>query len=128
MFLKEVSEMLDYLYAGKDLRDHTIIFPKVRFDGDSMFFRFRLEEEKYCLLETSDNFGEWLACCTPDGWKEAVPVIRRLADPYGVEFDAVKGRLFIRFRRNELPLAQAVLRLEQAMLVTGSLGKIIKCE
>lgn len=128
MFLKEVSETLDCLYNSKELHDHTVIFPKVRFDGDSMFFRFRLEEEKYCLLETSDNFGEWLACCTPDGWKEAAPVIRRLAQPYGVDFDPATGRLFIRFRRNALTLAQAVLRLEQAMLVTGSLGKVIECK
>lgn len=128
MFLKEVSDTLDNLYDAADMHDHTAIVPNIHFDGDGMFFRFRLEEDKYCTLESSDNFGECLACCAPDGWKEAAPVILRYTKPYGVQFDDVNGRLFIRFRRNELTLAQAVLRLEQAMLVTGSLGKIIECE
>ena len=127
MYLKEVSEQLDGLYSTKDSYNGTNIYPDIFWDGDGMGFLFSLEEDKYARIEVSSNFGEWIACCTGD-WKKATPTIRRLAKPYNVEWDEERGILFIRFRRNEMTVGQAVSRLKQAVLVVGSLGKYIKIE
>jgi len=63
-----------------------------------------------------------MAWC-PDGWTEAAPKIEKIAGMYGAVWDNDTGSLYIRFRRNELTLAQAVMRLEQAVSVVGCLGE-----
>ncbi len=127
MNLKEVSRQLDELYSTHESFSGTIICPDIFFDGEEMNFIFSLEEEKFTRIEVSSNFAERMAWCTGD-FRMAVPAIRRLAKPYGVEWDDEKGVLYIRFRRNEMSIARAVLRLEQAVLVVGSLGEYIKIE
>lgn len=125
MYLEQVSNALDELYSTWDYFDSTIIHPKLYFDGDGMTFLFRLESDKYAEIRLSPNFAEWMAYAT-NGWKKAAPRIEQLAAPYGVSWDNEAGVLYIRFRRNEMTVAQAVLRLHQAALVVGSLGHIIE--
>lgn len=127
MNLKEVSRQLDEIYSTHESFGGTIICPDIFFDGEEMNFIFSLEEEKFARIEVSSNFAERMAWCTGD-WKKATPVIRRLAKPYGVEWDNERGILYIRFRRNEMTVGQAVSRLKQAVLVAGSLGEFIKIE
>lgn len=121
MYLDTVSKALDGLYSTRDHIDSTIIYPGLSFDGDGMTFLFRLESDKYAELRLSPNFAEWMAYCT-NGWKQAAPAIAQLAAPYGVQWDNEEGVLYIRFRRNEMTVSQAVLRLHQAALVVGSWG------
>lgn len=125
MYLEKVSIALDSLYATRDYRDSTVIRPHLFFEGDGMTFLFHLESEKYAQIRLSPNFAEWMAWCT-DSWKKAAPKITQLAEPYGVQWDNEEGLLFIRFRRNEMTVSEAVLRLHQAALVVGSLGHIVK--
>lgn len=125
MYLEQVSNALDELYSTRDYIDSTIIYPSLYFDGDGMTFLFRLESDKYAEIRLSPNFAEWMAYCT-NGWKKAAPTIEQLAAPYGVQWDNDEGVLFLRFRRNEMTVSQAVLRLHQAALAVGSLGYIIE--
>ena len=70
---------------------------------------------------THRNFSEWVAWST-GSWKRAAPDIQRLAARYGVQWDNENGALFLRFRRNEMSAAQAILRLQQAVYAVGALG------
>ena len=124
MYLEQVSNALDKLYSTRAYTNSTIIHPGLSFDGDGMTFLFRLESDKYAQIRLSPNFSEWMAYCT-DGWKAVAPQIEQLAAPYGVQWDNDEGVLFIRFRRNEITISEAVLRLHQAALVVGSWGYMI---
>lgn len=123
MILADISSRLDMLYCTHDLADGISIGTHISFEGDRMNFLYRQEDEKYARIVTNRSFSQWIACCTGN-WKAAAPMIERLAKPYGVEWDNENGALFIRFRRNEMTVAQAVLRLQQAVFVIGSMGNI----
>ena len=120
MILEEISKQLDRLYCPHDLRDGVSIGTWHTIEGDPINFLFYQEDNKYARIATNNNFSEWMAWCT-DGWRKKAPVIERLARPYGVQWDNEEGRLFIRFRRNEMSIAQAILRLQQAVFVVGSM-------
>lgn len=119
MILEDINEQLDRLYDTYALRDSISIATGYTIEGDPINFLFHQEDDKYACITTNDNFSEWMAWST-DGWCAKAPMIERLARPYGVRWDIENGRLFIRFRRNEMSIAQAVLRLQQAVFIIGS--------
>ena len=120
MILHDIDRQLEKLYHTYENRDGINIFTGITLEGDPVSFLFQQEDEKYSRLTTNRNFSAWTAWCT-NGWTEAAPKIEKLAAPYGVHWDNDTGSLYIRFRRNEMTLAQAVLRLQQAVAVVGSL-------
>ena len=90
-------------------------------EGDPVNFLFQQEDDKYARLTTNRSFSEWMSWCT-NGWTKAAPKITKLAAIYGVQWDNDTGSLYIRFRRNEMSVLQAVIRLQQAVCVGSSLG------
>lgn len=123
MILADISRQLDTLYGTSDLAEGIRIGTHISFEGERMNFLFRQEDEKYSRITTNRNFSEWMAWCT-GSWRAAAPMIEQLAKPYGVQWDNDEGALFIRFRRNEMTVAQAVLRLQQAVFVIGALESL----
>ena len=123
MILKEISSQLDKLYCTSDLSDGISIGTHISFEGDRVNFCYLQEDEKYSRIVTNRNFSEWIAWSTGN-WRAAAPIIEHLAKPYGVQWDNDEGALFIRFRRNEMTLTQAVIRLQQAVFVIGSLENV----
>lgn len=121
MILQQIHERLETLYCTQELPDAVRIATWYTIEGTPIHFHFTQEDDKYARLTTNRDFSEWLANCT-GSWIKATPVITRLAGMYGVQWDPADGCLFIRFRRNEMTLAQAILRLQQAVFVVGSLG------
>lgn len=121
--LNEISKQLDTLYAACDHGDFVGISTHMTLSGDPMNFRFYREDDKFSRLVTTPNFSEWMACATGN-WKEAAPTIEALAAPYGVKWDNENGALYLRFRRNELSVAQAILRLQQAVALVCALGPV----
>lgn len=119
MILEEISKQLDRLYCTHDLRDSVSIGTWYTIEGDPINFLFYQEDNKHARIVTNNNFSDWMAWCT-NGWREKAAIIEKLARPYGVQWDNEEGVLFIRFRRNEMSLVQAVLRLQQAVFVVGS--------
>ena len=117
--LEEIDKQLSDLYCTRDSRGGISIGTWYTIEGDPVNFLFSQEDDKYCIISTNDNFSEWMAWIT-DGWREKAPVIGQLAGFYGVQWDNEKGRLFIRFRRNEMTLAQGIMRLEQAVFTVGT--------
>ena len=95
----------------------------MRLEGEPVNFRFYQEDEKYARLVTNPVFSQWMAWSTGN-WKAAAPEIEALAKPYGVAWDNENGTLYLRFRRNEMTLAEAVLRLQQAAAVVCALGPV----
>ena len=121
MTLQRINEQLDQLYRTNEAWGTMSIATWYRLEGDAMNFQFTLEDDKYARITTNRNFSEYIAWSTGD-WKKAKDVIEKLASIYAVSWDPVNGALFIRFRRNEMTLAQAIMRLQQAVFVIGSLG------
>lgn len=119
--LREINEQLEKLYCTHERNDVVSIGTWYTIEGDPVNFYFTLEDDKYVRITTNEIFSEWIASCTGD-WRKATPTIERLASMYAVQWDPENGRLCIRFRRNEMTLAQAVMRLLQAVFVVGSLG------
>lgn len=119
--LQKINEQLEMLYCTHALKDAVSIGTWYTIEGDPVNFSFIQEDDKYARITTNRNFAEWMANCT-GSWRKAVPDIERLAAMYGVRWDPEDGCLFIRFRRNEMTLAQAIMRLQQAVFVVGSLG------
>lgn len=123
MILDQINSRLELLYRTDSLKDSLSIATWYTIEGNPINFQFIQEDDKYARLATDRNFAEWMASCT-GSWRKAAPDIERLSALYGVQWDPEDGCLFIRFRRNEMPLAQAVLRLQQAVFVVGSLGPV----
>ena len=122
MFLKDVTNQMNTLFATSDGDGYTTIDPHINYQGDKITFRFYLEDDKYSRIELSPNASEILANCS--GGNSAEAIMSKLSKPYNVEYDREKCVLFIRFRRNEMTLAEAILRLEQATLVAISANHI----
>jgi hypothetical protein len=125
MILEDISNQLDSLFCTYDALGGISIGTSISFEGDPTNFLFQQEDDKYARITTNRNFSEWMADCT-SGWMKAAPRIEELAKPYGVQWDNENGALFIRFRRNEMSVAEAVMRLYRAVSVVGSLGWIVK--
>lgn len=121
--LKEIDKQLETLYRAYEDSDTLGIWTHMYLEGEPINFRFYQEDEKYSLLVTNPNFSNWMAWCTGD-WKKAAPIINALAKPYGAAWDSENGTLYLRFRRNEMTLAQAVLRLQQAAALVCALDTI----
>lgn len=121
--LKEINKQLDSLYRTYELSNGIGIWTHIYLEGQPINFRFEQEDGKFSRLVTTGNFSEWMAWATGD-WKKAAPVIEALAKPYGVAWDNENGALYLRFRRNEMSIAQAILRLQQAVCVISALGSV----
>jgi len=121
--LKEFDHQLNTLYRAYNVGDAIGIRTHMYLEGDPVNFLFYQEDDKYSRLTTTSVFSEWMAWSTGD-WKKAAPVIQTLAKPYGVTWDNENGALVLRFRRNQMTLAQAVLRLQQAVAVVCALGPV----
>ena len=119
--LNEIRDQLDTLFRAYDDRGDLAIWTHMYLDGAPINFRFYQEDSKYSRIVTAPNFSEWMANCT-GYWKKATPMIETLAKPYGVNWDPENGTLYIRFRRNEMTIAAAIMRLQQAVSLISALG------
>lgn len=119
--LTEISRQLDALYRAYEDGSGLGIWTHMYLEGDPVNFRFEQEDGKFSRLSTGPVFSEWIAWST-GSWRQAAPTIEALAKPYGVSWDNENGVLFLRFRRNEMTVAQAILRLQQATAVVSALG------
>lgn len=119
--LREIDRQLDTLYRAYEDGAYLGIRTHMYLDGTPVNFRFYQQDDKISRLVTGPNFSEWMACCA-GGWKAAASAIEALAKPYGVTWDSENGSLILQFRRNEMTIAQAVMRLQQATAVICALG------
>ena len=120
---KYVRENLFHAYpVGNQIH----ISSGVRMSGDGMPCRICFEEDKYCRISTVNPFDEWMAFVLRDGWYSSTDQIREIAGHFGVQWDEKEGCLFIRFRRNEMSITQAMIRLHTAMRIIGELNHTVK--
>ena len=120
MMLHDIDRQMERLYAVYENPEGIVIATGITYDGEPINFLFCQEDDKHSCITTNRNFSEWMAWCT-GGWAKAAPKIEKLAALYGVQWDNTEGKLYIRFRRNEMSLTQAVLRLQQAVAVVGNM-------
>lgn len=119
MILKDIDTQLKRLYCTGEHDDYLSIGTWFTIEGDPINLRYVQEDHKISRITTNSNFTEWIAWHT-DGWRKASPLIEELVGPYGVQWDQDNGILFIRFHRNEMTIAQAILRLMQAVYIVGA--------
>ena len=119
--LNEIDKQLDSLFRAYEARNGICIHTHIYLDGSPINFRFHQEDSKFSYLTTESQFSEWMANCTGD-WKRAACAIEKLAKLYGAIWDNEKGELLLRFRRNEMSVAEAVTKLLQAVAVISALG------
>ncbi|MBQ4037028.1 MAG: hypothetical protein IJC84_02765 [Clostridia bacterium] len=119
--LKEIREQLDTMFCAYEDRGALDVWTHMTIEGDPINFRFYQEDNKYARLVTPPCFSEWMAYST-GCWSRAASTIEALAEPYGVSWDNENGALYIRFRRNEMSVAEAIMRLQQAVSLVCELG------
>ena len=125
--LNEIENYVrENLFQAYPVGNQTHISSGVRMDCDGMPCRIRFEEDKYCRISTVTPFDEWMAFVLYDGWNSATGQIREIAGHFGVQWDEKEGCLFIRFRRNEMSITQAMIRLHTAMRIIGQMNHIVK--
>ena len=125
--LNEIEKYVgENLFRAYPAGNQTRISSGIHMGGDGMPCRISFEEDKYCRLSTVNPFDEWMACALRDGWNSATEQIREIAGHFGVQWDEREGCLFIRFRRNEMSITQAMIRLHTAMRIIGQMNHIVK--
>lgn len=122
MILQDIDKQSEKLYHTYENYNGTVIATGISYEGNPVNFIFNEENDKYSHISTSNNFSEWIAWRT-NGWTKAAPRIEKIASFYGVQWNNETGSLYIRFRRNEMTVAQAVIRLQQAVAVVGCIGE-----
>lgn len=121
--LKDIDKQLEKLYSAYESGSAIAIATHMYIEGDPINFIFTMEDNKFSRLTTVPAFSEWMANST-GAWKKAAPSIQALASIYGVSWDNENGALFLRFRRNEMSVAEAVMRLQQAVAVVCMLSAV----
>ena len=119
MQFDELNRLLNGLFDTRDGGDCVFISPWIHFDGEGTVFRFTMEDRHTCRIETDRNFTDWFGYITLD-WEDYREEIAMVTTRFGTEWDATRGVLSISFRRNEMPLAEALLKLEQCMLILSN--------
>lgn len=119
--LNEILCRTDSIYRAYSDGQGICIKTHTYLEGDPINFRYVMEDDKFSKLVTPPVFTEWMANCTGDLVK-AAPAIEALAKIYGVVWDREDLALVLRFRRNEMSVGKAIMRLQQAVAVISALG------
>ena len=108
------------LYGLYDVRGN-IILTGMFWDGDSANIIFEQEDKKYMRISSCENFEAFTETVFIDNYEDYAPYIDKINARYGTCFDAQKRQLYLRFRRNEMTITEAVTKLHGAMMLIASL-------
>lgn len=89
-------------------------------DGESTGLYYNTDG-KQIELKTDGNFSEslWLFY----EYEKYLPYIEKICDRLGLSWDGEKGVLSLRFRRNDMTLSEAVMRMEEGIFALYSLRR-----
>ena len=119
MDYKELKEALNGLYFSKN---GDYISTGYYLNGEALGFHISFLEDKYVRICTNEAFALWFENVYVVEREEYMPFVERICNRFGVAWSDGERCLFIKFRRNELSLAEAVTRLHAAALLCASLG------
>ncbi len=122
--LKEGLELLFGTYAMPSDNKILISTPH-NFDGEYAGVYFEECEGHSVRLTSHENFNDWMDHLTlyPEYYSKEVEAISKR---YGTEYSFSENRLTLKFRRNEMTLAEGIMRISKAMYLLGSLKRTIE--
>lgn len=119
--MKQLSASLDALFDVSEHGGVTYVHPHIFFDGEGSGFKLYTLDSHTCRITTDRSFSEWYGYISTDDEKRFEEFTKLICKRYGVEWDGESLTLSITFRRNEYTLAEAIMRLEGAMLFLSEL-------
>lgn len=90
-------------------------------DGDSCTMIFKIKEDKYTEISSDENFEAFTEDVFIENAEDYKEYVKKINNRYGTEWDEDKRRLYIRFRRNDMSISEAVMRLHGAMMLIAAL-------
>ena len=90
-------------------------------DGDSCNMIFQIKEDKYIEISSDENFEAFTEDVFIENAEDYTEYVKKINKRYGTEWDEDKRRLYIRFRRNDMSISEAVMRLHGAMMLIAAL-------
>ena len=114
------NENKNALYALYDVRDN-VIQTGMFWDGDSARIIFEQEDKKYMRISSCENFEAFTETAFIDYYEDYAPYIAKINERYGTCWDSEKRQLYLRFRRNEMTITEAVTKLHGAMMLISAL-------
>ena len=112
-----LTESLGDLY----LVDNGRIRPGSFWDGDECTMIFESQPDKYMRISSDDRFTAFTERVFIEEWEDYSAYVNAINARYGTAWDEQRRQLYIRFRRNEMSVSDAVARLHGAMMLVAAL-------
>ena len=119
--MKQASASLDSLFDVSVHGGVTYVHPQVFLDGEGTGFRFYILDSHTCKITTDRSFSDWYGYISTGDEERFAKFIPLVCRRYGVDWDGEALTLSITFHRNKYTLAEAMMRLEGAMLFLSEL-------
>lgn len=123
--LETLKSNLSKLYYTTNDDDLTLIDPNISIDGCGINFIFKYLDNKDCILATTKTNNEYLEYLYDD-YDKNILYINKINARFKTTFDEENQIIFLKFRRNELSLTQAITNLSQAVYLYANLTLILK--
>ena len=117
--MKDVSMM----YECREINGTVYIRTGTFLEGEGVNFIFYPDGTHFCRIQTDENFSDYYKYFI--GGESYTDEVAPLLSRFGVKLDREGGVLYIRFRRNEISVAEAICKLHAAMLMLSSFGRHI---
>ncbi|MBQ9070733.1 MAG: hypothetical protein IJY23_05235 [Clostridia bacterium] len=114
------SEIESVLHEIYDVRSGFII-PGTFWDGDGCKILFEQEEDKNIRLSSCENFEAFTEQVFIDNFEDYTEYVSKINKRFGTAWDSKRRQIYIRFRRNDMSIAEAVTRLHGAMMLIAAL-------
>ena len=82
---------------------------------------FETLPDRYMRISSDETFEAFTETAVIDYSEDYKEYIDRINERYGTAWDREKRQLYIRFRRNEMSITEALTRLHGAMMLVGAL-------
>ena len=110
------------IYSAKDGFGKTYISSGMSFEGEGSNFIFTLEEDKYMRISTDVSFECYFEYISYIKREEYWSYVLKINERFGTAWDEEHCCIYIRFRRNEMKICEALSRIRAAVTLLASLG------
>ena len=119
--IRYLTSSLETLFDASEHGGELFIHSGISLDGEGSGFKFYVLDSHTCRITTDRSFSDWYGYISTGNEERFARFTELVCKRYGVNLDGESLTLSITFRRNEYTLAQALMRLEGAMLFLSEL-------
>ena len=91
-------------------------------DGDSCNMIFENLPDRNMRISSDETFEAFTETVFIECLEEYDEYIKKINARYGTEWDSERRQLYIKFRRNDMTIGEAVTKLHGAMMLIGALS------